>query len=116
MKNKVKRLGRVFLLIALGVSNCFAALFGQSAANTLPKAHLVEAGKGYSQTSVNTTVFRNNSLVTQGDEQYISYYDAEGFLTLGKRSLDSEQWTLHRTQYKGNVKDCLLYTSDAADE
>lgn len=67
--------------------------------------HLVEVGKGYSCTSVNTAVFRNNSLVTHGDEQYISYYDADGFLVLGKRKLDSEQWTLHRTQYKGNVKD-----------
>ena len=26
--------------------------------------HLVEVGKGYSCTSVNTTVFRNNSLIT----------------------------------------------------
>ena len=43
--------------------------------------------------------------MTQGDEQYISYYDAEGFLTLGKRNLHAGQWTLHRTQYKGNVKD-----------
>lgn len=67
--------------------------------------HLVEVGKGYSCTSVNTAVFRNNSLVTHGDEQYISYYDADGYLTLGKRKLDSGQWTLHRTQYQGNVKD-----------
>ena len=37
------------------------------------QSRLVEVGNGYSQTSVNTTVFRNNSLVTQGDEQYISY-------------------------------------------
>lgn len=66
---------------------------------------LVAVGKGYSCTSVNTAVFRNNSLVTHGDEQYISYYDADGYLTLGKRKLGSEQWTLHRTQYKGNVKD-----------
>ena len=36
---------------------------------------LVEVGKGYSCTSVNTTVFRNNSLVTHGEEQYISYYE-----------------------------------------
>ena len=28
---------------------------------------LVEVGKGYSCTSVNTAVFRNNSLVTHGD-------------------------------------------------
>ena len=70
-----------------------------------PVARLVKVGEGYSQTSVNTAVFRNNSLVTAGDEQYIAYYDADGFLTLGKRKLGSDQWTLHRTQYKGNVKD-----------
>lgn len=69
------------------------------------QSRLVEVGNGYSQTSVNTTVFRNNSLVTQGDEQYISYYDGDGYLVLGKRKLDSDQWTLKRTQYKGNVKD-----------
>ena len=34
------------------------------------QSRLVEVGNGYSQTSVNTTVFRNNSLVTHGDEQY----------------------------------------------
>ena len=44
---------------------------------------LVEVGKGYSCTSVNTTVFRNNSLVTHGEEQYISYYDNDGYLILG---------------------------------
>lgn len=69
------------------------------------QSRLVEVGNGYSQTSVNTTVFRNNSLVTQGDEQYISYYDGDGYLVLGKRKLNSDQWTLQRTQYKGNVKD-----------
>ena len=69
------------------------------------QSRLVEVGNGYSQTSVNTTVFRSNSLVTQGDEQYISYYDGDGYLVLGKRKLDSDQWTLKRTQYKGSVKD-----------
>ncbi len=43
--------------------------------------------------------------MTQGDEQYISYYDGDGYLVLGKRKLNSDQWTLQRTQYKGNVKD-----------
>lgn len=98
MTKVIKQIG---LLIGLGIV-CCTTLCAQ---NNFSNAYLVEVGKGYSQTSVNTTVFRNNSLVTQGDEQYISYYDAEGFLVLGKRKLDSEQWTLHRTQYKGNVKD-----------
>ena len=46
--------------------------------------HLVEVGKGYSCTSVNTTVFRNNSLITHGDEQYISYYDRSEERRVGK--------------------------------
>ena len=66
---------------------------------------LVEVGKGYSSTSVNTTVFRNNSLVTYGNEQYIGYYDSDGALVVGKRKLNSTQWTLKRSSYKGNVKD-----------
>ena len=78
---------------------------GTMAQEAVPAARLVEVGEGYSQTSVNTTVFRNNSLVTSGDEQYIAYYDADGYLMLGKRKLGSDRWTLHRTQYKGNVKD-----------
>ncbi len=66
---------------------------------------LTEAGKGYSGTSVNTAVFRANSLVSQGDTQYISFYDPEGYVTLGKRTHGSDIWTLHKTRYKGNVKD-----------
>lgn len=77
--------------------------------------HLVEVAKGYSRTSVNTAVFRNNSLVTSGDEQYISYYDADGYLTLGKRKLGSEQWTLHRSRYRGNVEDAHNVISMAVD-
>ena len=38
--------------------------------------------------------------------QYISYYDADGYLTVGKRVLGTTEWTLHnRSQYKGNVAD-----------
>lgn len=76
---------------------------------------LIEVGKGYSRTSVNTTVFRNSPLVTNGNIQYISYYDADGFLTLGKRKLTDTQWTLKRTQYRGNVADAHNVISMAVD-
>lgn len=95
--NKVYR--AVFVLIGL------VGLYPAAQAQGAVGSRLVKVGDGYSQTSVNTTVFRNNSLVTHGDEQYISYYDADGYMVLGKRKLDSTEWTLHRTQYKGNVKD-----------
>ncbi len=73
--------------------------------STICAQQLVRVGEGYSNTSVNTTVFRNNSLVTQGNTQYIAYYAPDGYLMLGKRTLGDTEWTLHRSQYKGNVED-----------
>ena len=67
---------------------------------------LIPTGKrGYSQTSVNTAVFRKNSIVTHNGIQYIAFYDENEYLTLGKRELGSARWTFYLSQYKGNCKD-----------
>ena len=66
---------------------------------------LIPVGLGYSSTSVNTAVFRNSSLVTYRNSQYVAYYDSEGYIVLGKRELGTERWTLRRQPYKGNVAD-----------
>ena len=76
---------------------------------------LVKVGDGYSSTSVNTTIFRNNSIVTHKGNQYISFYDAEGWLTIGKRKLGSQNWTLSRSQYRGKVSDAHNVISMMAD-
>lgn len=76
---------------------------------------LVPVAEGYSSTSVNNAVFRNSSLFTHGDTQYIAFYDPDGFLTLGKRQLGSDEWNLHRSQYKGNVADAHNVISIAVD-
>lgn len=76
---------------------------------------LVPVAEGYSSTSVNNAVFRNSSLFTAGDTQYVAFYDPEGYLTLGKRKLGSGDWTLHRSQYKGNVADAHNVISIAVD-
>lgn len=79
-----------------------------------PKSHndyepfslnLIEVGKGYSQTSVNTAIFRQNSLVSNDSLQYIAYYDKNGNVIIGKRKLDSPDWELKNTGFKGNIKD-----------
>lgn len=53
---------------------------------------LVKVAPGYSENSVNTAVFRNNSLVTDGDYQYVCYYDADGnpYIATYWRSADSK--------------------------
>ncbi len=66
---------------------------------------LVEVGEGYSGTSVNTAVFRTNSVVTHGDCQYVAYYDPEGYVTLAKRKSGTDKWEVRRSQFKGNVRD-----------
>ena len=67
--------------------------------------NLIPVGEGYSNTSVNATVFRNNSLVTFQDTQFIAFYDPDEYLVLGKRKLGNAQWELKRSAYKGNCKD-----------
>lgn len=76
---------------------------------------LSPVGFGWSRNSVNTTVFRNNSITTHGDTQYIAYYDSEGYLTLGKRPVDNGEWTVQRTQYKGNCQDAHNVISIGVD-
>lgn len=65
----------------------------------------IPVGQGYAATSVNTAVFRGSSLVSDSLYQYISYYDSEGNIIVGKRSIDETDWLLNTTQYKGNVAD-----------
>ena len=40
---------------------------------SVAQVRLSEVGPGYCRTSVNTAVFRAGSLVTHGEEQYVSY-------------------------------------------
>lgn len=65
----------------------------------------IEVAYGWSKTSVNAVIFRQNSLVTHKDHQYISFYDSTGYVNLGKRKIGAEHWDIHKTQYDGNVLD-----------
>ncbi len=102
MKKTITRM--CFLIASL-------ALVGQN----IYAQKLSPVGFGWSRNSVNTTVFRNNSLTTHGNTQYIAYYDAEGYLTLGKRPVGTEDWTMQRTQYKGNCRDAHNVISIGVD-
>ena len=66
---------------------------------------LVTVGKGFSGTSVNATIFRKNSVVSQGKWQFVSYYDNDGYVCIGKRKIGGKAFTVTRSQYKGNIHD-----------
>jgi hypothetical protein len=91
----MKRLISTFLL-ALSIGAAVAA----------PAAPVLSVvGDGWANNSVNAVVFRKNSLVTQGDTQYVAYYDAQRYLVLGKRALSATQWTVRRSAWQGNAAD-----------
>src|SRR5688572_2653428 len=59
----------------------------------------------FSQTSVNATVFRKNSIVSHEGFQYVAFYDSASVVTLAKRKLGTTSWEIRRTPYKGNTAD-----------
>lgn len=72
-------------------------------------------GKGWSNNSVNTVKFRKNSVVTHKEYQFSAYYDAEGYLIVGKRKATDTHWETLKTQYKANVDDAHNAISLAVD-
>lgn len=82
-----------------------AALIAGCAVAPLDSVRVVDVADGWARNSVNAVVFRKNSLVTHGDEQYIAFYDADAHVVLGKRRLGSSAWTLKTTPYQGNARD-----------
>ncbi len=85
----------------LSLSLIFIILFSSCEKRKL----ISEIDYAWSKTSVNATIFRKNSLVSDSHYQYISYYDSLGQVVLGKRQHGSNKWELHTTGYKGNVWD-----------
>lgn len=83
------------MLTACGVSETVTAF----------STHTSEIMPGYSATSVNTAVFRKNSVVSHDSVQYVAFYDPDGYVTLARRAHGSDYWTTSRSQYRGNVAD-----------
>lgn len=61
--------------------------------------------KGYCATSVNTSIFRKSSVISNGDDQYISFYNRRGKVVVGKRKLTGRRWKLRVTDFMGNISD-----------
>lgn len=62
-------------------------------------------GLGWAKNSVNTAVFRKNSVVSHHNFQFTAYYDSLGFIVLAKRKLNSKKWETNTTTIKGIVND-----------
>lgn len=79
------------------------------------KVQVSEVADGWAENSVNTIIFRKNPLVTYQDVQFISFYDAQGRVILGKRNLNEDRWELKDTGFTGDAKDAHCSISIMTD-
>lgn len=70
----------------------------------------------YSATSINVAIFRTNAVVTHDSIQYVSYYNADGYVTIAKRRLNESNWDVAVSQYRGNVNDAHNVISIMVDD
>ncbi len=62
-------------------------------------------GIGWARSSVNTVVFRTNSVVTHGGVQFTAWYDDSARVVLARRRLGTNKWTVRVTPYTNDVTD-----------
>ncbi|MEQ1799232.1 MAG: BNR repeat-containing protein [Lacibacter sp.] len=74
-------------------------------AQPVERTTLGDVDFGWAHNSVNTVVFRKNSLVTWKDTQFIAFYNEQRFVVIGKRKLGTANWLFQQTVYKGNTTD-----------
>ena len=114
-------------MLGMAIFNCACLHNGKKPGsgdvqNILTKHRLIPAGDGLAKNSVNTTPFRQNSLVTHGDTQYIAYFahaaaGNRSALVLGKRKLGEAKFTTTTTNIMGWTNDahnsaCIMTDGD----
>jgi len=90
----------LLLFISAGILGCD---FENDSSSTEPDVNLIPVDHGWAQSSVNTVVFRINSIDSFDDFQAISYYDNEGAVKLATRYHDETDWQIHSTPFTGDV-------------
>jgi len=78
---------------------------------------LINVDSGWANNSINTVIFRKNSLITYRGTQYIAFYDQQQFVVIGRRNSGQKKWQLKKTIYKGNTADahnCISIIVDGA--
>lgn len=66
---------------------------------------LMPLSDAYAKNSINTSVFRTNSISSDDNYQVVSYFSDDGYVTLAKRSLNSYNWEIFKTPFNCNCQD-----------
>ncbi|MGE5520183.1 MAG: BNR repeat-containing protein [Candidatus Dadabacteria bacterium] len=92
-------------ILSLFLSTVIFSCSGMKQIVGIKGVQLIAVDSGWASNSVNAVIFRKNSLVSDGDTQFIAFYNQQRYLVLGKRRFGENKWILKQTVYKGNVSD-----------
>ena len=73
--------------------------------NVVAAQKMVPVGEGWADNTINTAVFRKNSISSYKDLQYTAWYDTSGHVMLAKRKLGTTNWDIKRTNLTGDIRD-----------
>ncbi len=95
----------------------YLALLGIAvlASGLAAQVRLVPIAEAWAKNSINTAIFRKNSVTSFRDYQYVAFYDADSNVVVAKRRLDSTNWTITKTGYSGDTRDAHNSISLAID-
>ena len=79
------------------------------------RKRLVPITNAWAQNSVNANILRHNAVASWKDTQYAAFYDHDGHVVLAKRTLGTTDWTIRKTELKGNIRDAHNIISIAVD-
>ncbi|MBN1781804.1 BNR repeat-containing protein [bacterium] len=65
----------------------------------------VPVSEGWAQNSVNTVIFRRNSIVSRDTVQTVAFYDSGAHVILARRTLNQDRWIVRNTGFQGNIRD-----------
>ncbi len=100
------------VLVALGAAGC-----SRTDEEHAGPARVVSVpiDSAWARNSVNGTIFRRDPLASDGQYQYVAYYDSVGCVVIGKRELGSQHWQLEHTGIEGGASDAHNSISIAVD-
>lgn len=70
---------------------------------------------GYSKTSINTSIYRCNSIASDSKYQVVAYYNERGNIVIAKRFINSKEWNIKETDIWGDCTDAHNSISIALD-
>lgn len=65
----------------------------------------IPIAEGWAKNTINTVIFRRNSLVSHGNTQVAAFYGEDSHVYLAKRKHGKTEWQIEKTRYTGDVQD-----------